>query len=114
MSSRKLPSAAVRVSDWLSLGAGPAFTYGMLDWKLQGPFGGQIWLKDLDDWQVSAYAGLLLQPLEVTPGVGADDQHAQGLPQLGGAPHGGVRLPPGNEVPPQIEALAEKLLAVVQ
>jgi long-chain fatty acid transport protein len=58
----------VRLTDWLSLGAGPAITYGNLDWTFTlapggGP-GAKVKLDDLDDWAVAAYVGLLLEPHE--------------------------------------------------
>ncbi len=64
-----VPSVAVRLTDWLSVGAGPAITYGTLDWKLQippgGPAGGeQVKFDELDDWAVAPFVGVMLQPLD--------------------------------------------------
>jgi long-chain fatty acid transport protein len=63
-----LPSVAVRVTDWLSVGAGAAVTYGRLDYKLlaPGPMEQKVELKNLDDWQPAAMAAVLLEP---TPGL---------------------------------------------
>jgi long-chain fatty acid transport protein len=61
------PNVGVRVTDWLSVGVGPAITYGALDWKLRvGPAVNEINVKldDLDDWGVGAVVGVLLQPIE--------------------------------------------------
>jgi len=64
-------TASVRVTDWLSIGGGPAVTYATLDWKLKtpqgpGPFGIEEDLKldDLDDWGVGGLVGVLIQPHE--------------------------------------------------
>jgi long-chain fatty acid transport protein len=60
------PTLAVRVNDWLSVGAGPVLTYGLLDWDLSVdlPLGGEgkLRLDDLDDWQPAARGGLLFHP----------------------------------------------------
>jgi long-chain fatty acid transport protein len=58
-----LPTLAVRVTDWLSLGAGPAITYATLDWKVQGPLGGKIKLDSFDDVKAAANISAMLQPL---------------------------------------------------
>lgn len=61
------PNVGVRVTDWLSLGVGPAITYGRLDWKLRvGPAVNELNVKldDLDDWGVGAVVGVLLEPHE--------------------------------------------------
>ncbi len=60
------PTAAVRLTDWLSVGAGPTITYATLDWKLAfpGPGGGPVHLKNLDDWGVAALVGALVEPTE--------------------------------------------------
>jgi long-chain fatty acid transport protein len=54
-----LPSVAVRVTDWLSVGLGAAMTYGHLDWKLRfdppGPAGEQSFkVSDADDFATAA------------------------------------------------------------
>jgi long-chain fatty acid transport protein len=66
-----VPILAVRVTDWLSVGAGPAVSYGVLDWKLRVddfPAGSGSESKakfdNLDDWQASGRVGLYLKPLE--------------------------------------------------
>ena len=64
-----VPTVAVRLTDWLSVGAGPSITYATLDWKLKvplpppfAPAEGDVKLDDLDDWQVSGVVGVLLEP----------------------------------------------------
>jgi long-chain fatty acid transport protein len=56
------PTLAVRVTDWLSVGAGPVVTYGVLNWDLRGPNENFIRLNDLDDWEASGRIGFLLHP----------------------------------------------------
>ena len=64
------PTMAVRVTDWLSIGGGPAITYATLDWKLKAPLPGpgnlegDVKLDDLDDWGVGGVVGLLIQPID--------------------------------------------------
>ncbi len=62
-----LPTVAVRVTDWLSVGAGAAVSYGMFDMKVKAPnppaLGEPtIRLKDLDDWAVAPVASVLIEP----------------------------------------------------
>jgi long-chain fatty acid transport protein len=61
-----VPTVAVRLTDWLSVGGGPVITYATLDWKLKlEPAGfpeGDLKLDDLDDWQVSGMVGVLVEP----------------------------------------------------
>jgi len=61
-----IPTVAVRLTDWLSVGAGPAVTYATLDWKLKVPDGGggerNVKLDDLDDLAVAALVGVLIEP----------------------------------------------------
>ncbi len=61
-----IPTVAVRLTDWLSVGAGPAITYATLDWKLKVPDGGggetNVKLDDLDDLAVAALVGILIEP----------------------------------------------------
>ncbi len=61
-----IPTVAVRLTDWLSVGGGPAITYATLDWKLKPPLPlggeGDLKLDGLDDWQVSGLVGVLLEP----------------------------------------------------
>lgn len=62
-----LPSVAVRVTDWLSVGAGVAITYGKLDLKLRAaslPGEPTIKLKDMTDWAAAPLVSVLLQPTE--------------------------------------------------
>ncbi len=65
------PTVAVELTDWLSIGAGPVISYGVLDWDLRlalpaGPPGaeGQVRLDDFDDWEASGRVGLHLRPSE--------------------------------------------------
>ena len=60
-----LPSVAVRVTDWLSLGAGPAITYATLDWKLQGPgpLGAKVKFDQFDDVEAAAHLSAIVRPL---------------------------------------------------
>ncbi len=61
-----LPTVAVRVTDWLSVGAGAAISYGKLDIKVLAPIPGEpkVELDDLDDWAVAPLASVLI---EATP-----------------------------------------------
>ena len=60
------PTLAVRVTDWLSIGAGPMVSYGVLDWKLKVAFPAgsesNVRLDKLDDWQATGRVGLVLHP----------------------------------------------------
>ncbi len=63
------PTLAVRVTDWLSVGAGPVVSYGVLDWKLRVndvPPGSESKAKfdNLDDWEAAGRVGLYLKPVE--------------------------------------------------
>ncbi len=90
-----LPTLAVRVTDWLSLGGGAAVTYGKLDYNLRvdplPPLLGEptIKLKNLDDWAATPIASVLL---ELTPGLrlgvlyqGETEFHLEGK----------IKIPPG-------------------
>ncbi|MBW2692498.1 MAG: outer membrane protein transport protein [Deltaproteobacteria bacterium] len=61
-----LPTVAVRVTDWLSVGAGAAITYGRLDMRLHAPppvpANTTIRLKNLDDWAAAPVASVLIEP----------------------------------------------------
>ncbi len=61
-----VPTVAVKVTDWLSIGAGPFITYATLDWKLNAltPGAGSIKFDDLDDWGTAAFVGVMLEPHE--------------------------------------------------
>jgi long-chain fatty acid transport protein len=65
-----MPSAAVRVCEWLSLGAGAAVTYASLDMKVRLPIPplGEppIKLKGLDDFGAAPLVSVLVEP---TPGL---------------------------------------------
>ncbi|MBW2495379.1 MAG: TonB-dependent receptor [Deltaproteobacteria bacterium] len=60
-----LPTVAVQLTDWLSLGAGAAVTYGMLDMKVRTSLPLReptIWLDELDDWVAAPVVSLLVEP----------------------------------------------------
>ncbi len=59
-----LPAVAVRVTDWLSVGAGAAVTYGSMDMRLRAPIGMEptIRLKKLNDWAAAPIASVLIEP----------------------------------------------------
>jgi len=59
-----MPTVAVRVTDWLSVGAGAAVTYGRFDMKVRAPVGMEptIRLKNLDDWAAAPIASVLIEP----------------------------------------------------
>ncbi len=62
------PTLAVRLTDWLSIGGGPLFSYGVLNWDLRAglPSGGEdtIRLDDLDDFEPAGRVGVLFHPNE--------------------------------------------------
>lgn len=60
------PTVAYRVTDWLSVAAGPVVTYGRLDQTViaPGPLGSKIKVDDADDFAVSASVSGLV---EITP-----------------------------------------------
>jgi long-chain fatty acid transport protein len=61
-----LPTVAVRVTDWLSIGAGAAVTRGTLDLKVRTSLPGReptIWLKDMDDWAAAPVVSVLVEPM---------------------------------------------------
>lgn len=67
------PTAAYRVTDWLSLGAGPVVTYGRIEQDLvaPGPLGTEISIEDADDFAVSAnVSGLIELTPELRLGIG--------------------------------------------
>ena len=61
-----IPTVAVRLTDWLSVGAGAAVSYGKVDMQLRLPIGPDptIKLEDLEDWEVAPLASLLLEPCD--------------------------------------------------
>jgi long-chain fatty acid transport protein len=61
-----VPTVAVRLTDWLSVGGGVGITYGRLDMDVRVPIlrEPKVKLKDLDDWQVAPVVGVLLEPTE--------------------------------------------------
>ncbi len=63
-----LPTVAVRVTDWLSVGAGAAISYGRLDMDVlaDAPMFGdpKVKLDDMDDWAVAPVVSVLI---EATP-----------------------------------------------
>lgn len=62
-----LPTLALRVTDWLSLGAGPAITYGRLDLDVAIPSllpmgsEGKVSVDDADDWAATFVGGVEIQ-----------------------------------------------------
>jgi long-chain fatty acid transport protein len=61
-----MPTVAVRLTDWLSVGAGAAITYGRMDLDVLAPLPGEpkVKLDDLDDWAAAPVASVLI---EATP-----------------------------------------------
>jgi long-chain fatty acid transport protein len=59
-----MPVVAVRLTDWLSVGAGAAITYGKLELKLRAPVLMEPTIRgdDLDDWAAAAVASVLIEP----------------------------------------------------
>jgi len=89
-----LPTVAVRVTDWLSVGAGAAVSYGILDMKVKAPnppVPGEptLRLKELDDWAVAPIASVLIEPTpELRFGVvyqGETEFNLDGQIRAGGA-----------------------------
>jgi len=62
-----VPAVGVRLTDWLSIGGGPLFSYGVLDWRLRGPLSvvneRNVHI-DVNDWTESGYVGVLLSPTD--------------------------------------------------
>lgn len=60
------PVVAVRVNDWLSIGAGAVVTYGKVDMQVRLPVGAEptIKLKDMDDWAAAPVASVLIEPMD--------------------------------------------------
>jgi len=61
-----MPTFAVRVTDWLSIGAGAAVSFGKLKLKLKLPVGNEPGLKlsDMNDWAAAPVASILVSPME--------------------------------------------------
>jgi long-chain fatty acid transport protein len=63
-----MPSLAVEITDWLSVGGGPILLYARLDWDLQPglptPPGGEarLRLEELDDFVVTGLFGVMVEP----------------------------------------------------
>jgi len=61
-----MPTVAVRLTDWLSVGAGAAITYGKFDLRVRVPVAilgdPTVRLKNLDDWAVAPVASVLIEP----------------------------------------------------
>jgi len=96
-----MPTVAVRVTDWFSVGAGAAITYGKLDMKVRAPlamFGDPtIKLNNLDDWAAAPLASVLIEPTpDLRFGVvyqGETEFHLDGKVKLpGGVPVSDVAL----------------------
>jgi long-chain fatty acid transport protein len=64
------PMVAVRLTDWLSVGAGAFITYATLDWKMRVPLPGpgnregKVKLDGIDDVDAAPLVGILLEPHE--------------------------------------------------
>ena len=57
------------MTDWLSVGAGPAITYGSLDLKLKAAVSPPldeptVKLEDMTDWAVAPVVSVLIEPTE--------------------------------------------------
>jgi long-chain fatty acid transport protein len=93
-----LPAVAVRVTDWLSVGAGAAVSYGELDMRVKvpdsiiPPVSGEptIRLKNMDDWAAAPVASVLIEPTpDLRFGVvylGETEFHLEGKTKLGSLP----------------------------
>ena len=59
-----LPAVAVRLTDWLSVGAGAAVTYGKMNMKVRAPVAMEptLRLQSLDDWAAAGVASVLIEP----------------------------------------------------
>jgi len=61
-----LPAVGVRMTDWLSVGAGAAVSYGKLDMRVRAPIAilgdPTVRLKNLDDWAAAPIASVLIEP----------------------------------------------------
>jgi long-chain fatty acid transport protein len=96
-----LPTVAVRVTDWLSVGAGAAISYGRLDIDVlaDAPLLGdpKVKLDDLDDWAAAPVASVLIEASpELRFGVvyqGETEFHLDGK----------IKIPGGLGVTPSIE-----------
>jgi long-chain fatty acid transport protein len=96
-----LPAVAVRVTDWLSVGAGAAVTYGRFDMKVRADFDPledpTIRLKNLDDWAAAPIASVLIEPTpELRFGVVYQGETEFNL-------EGNTKLPQGLPFTPAIE-----------
>ena len=60
------PVVAVRVNDWLSIGAGAVVTYAKVDMDVRLPAGADptIKLKNMDDWEAAPVASVLIEPMD--------------------------------------------------
>jgi long-chain fatty acid transport protein len=61
-----VPSLAVRLTDWLSVGGAPVFSYGRLDFELRLPVGKQpkAEIKRADDWAYGYIGSVMLHPTD--------------------------------------------------
>ena len=61
-----MPTVAVRVTDWLSIGAGAAVSFGKLKLKLKLPVANEpgLKLRDMNDWAAAPVASILVSPME--------------------------------------------------
>jgi long-chain fatty acid transport protein len=58
------PGVAVKVTDWLSVGASFKVVYTTLDWDLEAPGGGKVSIDDADDVGYGGMASVLIEPTE--------------------------------------------------
>jgi long-chain fatty acid transport protein len=63
-----VPTLAVRMADWLSIGVGIGVTYGKLDLDVRAPLDNlgepKIQLEDLDDWAAAPVLSVLIEPMD--------------------------------------------------
>jgi long-chain fatty acid transport protein len=61
-----IPTVAVRVTDWLSVGVGAIVSYGNVDMDVRLPAGPEptIRLRNVDDFEAAPVASVLFEPLE--------------------------------------------------
>ncbi len=64
-----VPTVAVRVTDWLSIGAGALVTYANVDMNVRlpmivDPTEPTIKLKNMDDWAAAPVASVLIEPMD--------------------------------------------------
>ncbi len=62
------PTVGVRLTDWLSIGAGANISYGKVDMDVRAPLPllgePKIKLEDMDDWEVAPIVSVLIEPMD--------------------------------------------------